>query len=46
MKKIINYSIISIIILISTIIITATQFYYVAYKNTTLDEILFYIKQV
>ena len=44
MKKIINYSIISIIILISTIIITATQFYYVAYKNTTLDEILFYIK--
>jgi len=44
MKKIIGYIITSIIILISTIIITATQFYLKAYNHTTLDEILFYIK--
>lgn len=44
MKKIISCLITSIIILISTILVTATRFYLVVYNNTSLDEILFYIK--
>ena len=44
MKKIISCLITSIIILISTILVTATRFYLFVYNNTSLDEILFYIK--